>query len=471
MAALTLTYDDVFSRVLLSATSLASYANVALFEVSTDNVHWTTVRGGSAVPVTTGAASVYDYEFSPGALNYYRVSAVDTSEPSFVASSTAVTAVNASVTPSLPAGWAEGDLFVIWASIRNSGAGSIVVPAGWVAMLQVDNIALLGRRATASETAPTVTVSGGVTGADVIAQMACFRNAERTPAATMYQKNPTAQNIAYPPMAGVETNWGAALYLGWKQTPWTVPGVATISGATEIGEAVSTAGTGAGMVWDYQLMSTPVATSSGSFVVSSGTTAISYGATVALRSADFVTRTVNTIVPNMSQVWFKFPSAPYLNRTVTLIDWEQIQRTTRVGFYTIVMKRTTIAATDTHVPRTVTISLFAYSDAEIAAIDLVLSIGQILLLHIPSNVALKSMYAGIGTYDFVRPAHLSHRGTFSIPLTEVSQPDLSIVGNLVTWATLITDYSTWQAVLDANATWSAVLALTGTPADALVGIT
>ncbi|MGH3986926.1 MAG: hypothetical protein ACRDTZ_06365 [Pseudonocardiaceae bacterium] len=468
MAALTLTYDDLTSRVLLAATSLPATADVAGFETSIDNIHWTTVRGGDAVTVASGAASVYDYEFAPGQLNYYRVSAVDLALPSFVAAGTAATANNGSVAPGLPAGITEGDLLVIWAAIRNSGTGSITVPAGWTAMLRADNIALLGRRATSSESAPTVNISGGAAGADVIGQMAAYRNAELTPVATAVQLNPSGQNIDYPALAAVDATWGAALILGWKQDDWT--SVAALAGATEIGETVSTAGNDAGMVWDHILMSTPAAVGSGAFVVTGGASAISYGASVVLRSADYVTQATNTITPAMTECWLKFPSAPYLNRTVTLTDWHEIRRTSRMGFYTVVAKIDAIASTDTSVPRTVTINLFAHSDAEVAAIDLVLSVGHIMLFHIPSNVALKSLYAGTGTVEFRRPSHLSHRGTYTIPLTEVSQPDLAVVGNLVTWATLITRYTSWQDVINANATWSDVLALTGSPEDALVGL-
>lgn len=468
MAALTLTYDDIAGRVLLSAVSLPSTADVALFEVSTDNIHWTGVRGGDAVEISSNAASVYDYEFSPGVINYYRVSAVDLALPSFVAAGTAATADNASVSPALPAGWAEGDLLVTWAAIRNSGTGSITVPAGWSAMLRTDNIALLGRRATSSESAPTVNISGGAAGADVIAQMAAWRNAELTPVATAYQLNPSAQDVNFPALSSVNTTWGAGLVLGWKQDDWT--SVATLGGFTETGETVSIAGNDAGLVWDHLAMTSPVAVSSGAFVVTGGVSAISYGASVVLRSADYVVQASNTITPNMTKCWLKFPAAPYLNRTVTLTDWFEIKRVSRMGFHTIVAKHDVIASTDTSVPRTVTVNLFAFDDDEIAAIDLVLSLGQIMLLHTPSNVALRSFYCGLGTTEFVRPAHLSHRGTYSIPLTEVSMPDLSIVGSTVTWATLITRYSTWADVINANATWTAVLALTGDPADALVGL-
>jgi hypothetical protein len=468
MAALTLTYDDSFSRVLCTATSLPSTADVALFEQSTDQIHWTTVRGGSAVLIASNTASLYDYEFSPNALNYYRVSAVDTGAPTFVASSTAVTAVNAAVTPTVPAGYAEGDLLVIFAAVRNSGAGAIVTPAGWTVMFSVDNIALLGRRATASESAPTVTITGGVAGADVMAQMACWRNVELVPAASGYQLNPSAANINYPLLSAFQSSWDLALFLGWRQDDWT--SVATITGAVEIGEPVATAGNDMGMVWDYQLLATAAPLAGGAFVVTGGTSQISYGAAVALRSADYVTRTNATITPGMTQVWLKFVQAPYLNRSVLLIGWDELERTSRVGFFTIVQQHNAIAATDTHVPRKVTIRLFTQDDTETAAVDLVLSLGTVVLLHIPANVSLKSMYAGLGTYTNIKPAHLSHRATFTIPLTEVVRPSLAITGNLVTWATLLTNYGTWADVLAANATWTSVLALTGTPADALVGL-
>lgn len=56
--------DDVVFRPLT--------ANV---ERSTDQIRWTTVRGGKSVPVVAGAFKVDDYEFTPGVLNYYRVRA------------------------------------------------------------------------------------------------------------------------------------------------------------------------------------------------------------------------------------------------------------------------------------------------------------------------------------------------------------------------------------------------------------
>lgn len=62
--ALTATYDTVLSRIRLSATLLGASATYAVFERSSDSgVSWTTLRGGTAVTVTSQNASCDDYEF------------------------------------------------------------------------------------------------------------------------------------------------------------------------------------------------------------------------------------------------------------------------------------------------------------------------------------------------------------------------------------------------------------------------
>lgn len=61
---LTATYDSVLSRIRLSATLLGASATYAVFDRSADaGITWTTLRGGSAVTVTSQNASLDDYEF------------------------------------------------------------------------------------------------------------------------------------------------------------------------------------------------------------------------------------------------------------------------------------------------------------------------------------------------------------------------------------------------------------------------
>lgn len=73
--ALTGTFDPILSRVRLAAGALDD-GSVALFERSRNGVYWTTVRGGAAVSITgADTAALDDYEFVPGAVNHYRVTA------------------------------------------------------------------------------------------------------------------------------------------------------------------------------------------------------------------------------------------------------------------------------------------------------------------------------------------------------------------------------------------------------------
>jgi hypothetical protein len=70
--ALTLTYDGTLSRVRISATGMDVFTLVKV-ERSTDQIRWTTVRGGAAVTVAGGTFRLDDYEFTPNVLNYYRI--------------------------------------------------------------------------------------------------------------------------------------------------------------------------------------------------------------------------------------------------------------------------------------------------------------------------------------------------------------------------------------------------------------
>jgi hypothetical protein len=69
------TFDSVVSRVRLAGTALDD-AGTALFERSKNGLKWYPVRGGMEVPVSVSdTANLDDYEFVPGAVNHYRVTA------------------------------------------------------------------------------------------------------------------------------------------------------------------------------------------------------------------------------------------------------------------------------------------------------------------------------------------------------------------------------------------------------------
>ena len=69
---LTLVYDSTLSRVRITATGMEVFT-LATVERSTDQITWTTVRGGEALSVAAGTLKLDDYEFAPNVTNYYRV--------------------------------------------------------------------------------------------------------------------------------------------------------------------------------------------------------------------------------------------------------------------------------------------------------------------------------------------------------------------------------------------------------------
>lgn len=275
--------SGVLGRVDTEGSKLSSALNssATTFEVTTTvEPLWTTDDAEFAqndFVITVGGEDILVTDIAASTITY-------------VAAGTVSHGNNASVTPGVPAGYASGDLLLIFAAIRNSGTGSVNVPSGWTRMsgfLATDNCAILGKIATSSESSPTVTFSGGVANADTSAQMIALRGrfAPITDLSPVQRGasclNDSAQNITYPGMT-VEQDNSVVIYLGWKQDDWT--SVATISGATEIGEPSTTTGNDQGIVWDYVIQTTAAHIASGVFTVTGGAGAISRGAVIVVRA-------------------------------------------------------------------------------------------------------------------------------------------------------------------------------------------
>jgi hypothetical protein len=241
---------------------------------------WTTDAGEMPIPIITS-----------GQVN--SVTAISNVSPSFVAAGTAAHAVNASVTPSMPAGVQAGDLLLVFAAIRNSGTGSPNTPTGYTLLrnltgdpAQPRNAAVYAKVHTGTESAPTVTFTGGAANVDTSAPMAAFRGVGITVHASAAQLNSSAQDIAYPAMDVSRDNC-LILYAGWKQDDWT----SVASPGTEIGEPDTTTGDDQGIVWAYTIQTTAAAIASGSFTVTGGAAATSRSAVIAL-TTDVQTMTV-----------------------------------------------------------------------------------------------------------------------------------------------------------------------------------
>lgn len=192
---------------------------------------------------------------------------------------------NVNVTPGLPSGITPGDLLVMQVSIRNSGTGTPTAPAGWRTFVDASNMRVFGKVAAANETAPTVTFSGGASGADTLAQVFAVRahdpDISTVLTASAAQLNGSAQNINT--IALVVPNAGSmVMRFAWKQDDWTT--ISTPGGYTLAGSVMSTAGSDAAQAAYYRILDVDNASlPAGSHTVTGGAAAISRSAAISLR--------------------------------------------------------------------------------------------------------------------------------------------------------------------------------------------
>lgn len=189
---------------------------------------------------------------------------------------------NASVTPTMPT-VAAGDLILINVYVR--GGGQPAAPAGYSTAFNVQYTtttistqAVFYKIAAGGEGNPTVTVSFGDAGDDVIASIVVVTGAD--PATPIVQvgatsPNGSAANIGAITGITVQNN-NAVVFVGGRRDDWTSVGTLSASGGftyTEIDDtSVSTVGFDAGMVWDYSINTSGSAAATGNktFTVTGG---------------------------------------------------------------------------------------------------------------------------------------------------------------------------------------------------------
>lgn len=233
------------------------------------------------------------------------VTAINADAVSFVGVGTGASGSNASVTPGLPAGVTVGDLVLIFASIRNSGTGTVNTPTNWTSLAAMSNAKVVARIYDGVWTMPTITFAGGAANEDTLAQSCAFRGVSHLPFIPRNSAilNASAQNIGTPGLIGGPSSLSLdarlIIWLGWKQDDWTSVATLNHPGAIEINERTSGLGLDASQVWDYKILTNPDEDiPARTFVVSGGAAAVSRGAVVSFGSGQrlTVTRSVNGVV-------------------------------------------------------------------------------------------------------------------------------------------------------------------------------
>ncbi len=180
-----------------------------------------------------------------------------------------------------------------------------------------------------------------------------------------------------------------------------------------------------------------------------------------------------TITPAVSTVWIKSVARPFLNRTVTVVDFSAIGTPARGGILEVAGRRLPVAITEVRGSRNFELVLRAADTEEAEALELFLSFGDVILLQPPADCIVPgAMFAWVGDVSFTRIGkHDSRVQYFRLPLTEVAAPDAGIIGYTITWSGVVAAWATWGDLLaDPEVpTWAALLQYVSAPEDEVVG--
>jgi hypothetical protein len=460
------TYMPDLSRVRIAMSGLDTAADYALVERSVDGITWVTVRGGEQVTLSAGSGVLDDYEFVPGVVNTYRVTAVDATAQQWIDTAGPVSGNNAGLSPASPGPTLVGDTLVMLASIRGTSA-TVTQPSGWITIVDLGNVKVFARyAAVAGSQVYPVAFSGGAAGDDTIAQIALFRNTSISPSGTPATlSNASQQNLPWPAASPLAAGT-IGIVVGWKQDDWTPPAVPSDAWDSGLGDTAVTAGNDAGQVWWRRTKTTAATQPAGSWTITGGAAAVSKSAMFFLPPKPFTNQESTTITPTIDKVWLKNPARPFMNTALDVpVGLLDIEREARAGVFPVVGRSLPVAVTDQRLGKEYTIGAQVASDAERDRLDAILSAGDVVFLQIPpGDIRLKSMFAVIG-----RSNYDDESGVQWMPLSQCAAPPVSVAGATSTWQTVISTYATCADLIAAKPTCADVLDIVGDPSDIITG--
>jgi len=176
--------------------------------------------------------------------------------------------------------------------------------------------------------------------------------------------------------------------------------------------------------------------------------------TTAEETAPAAQTVVRTVPDTLDQVWLKFIMAPSLNRRVSLTGWSDGSRKARNALFSVKGRPDPIVVTDVHSSTGLSVELLTHTMAEARELESALTAGYPAFLHVPTNVPLDSMYVSVGDITWRKwGTRESPRRIYTVPLTEVAAPPLTVVGPGVTWSSLAAAHASWPELVEAFPTW------------------
>lgn len=179
---------------------------------------------------------------------------------------------------------------------------------------------------------------------------------------------------------------------------------------------------------------------------------------------------LNTAVDITAAAWLKIPGYPSLNKKINPVGLGETAREGRGEIIPIIASTRPAAAIDTMSGQTTSITIPTETWAEYKALDTLLKVGGVVLLHSDEeDLGIPTMYAMVSRMRvrLTKKAH-SPKRLIDIELTEVATPHYAYAGAVGTWQSVLNQYATWQDVLNAYPTWLDLAQIVGGPADVVV---
>lgn len=175
-----------------------------------------------------------------------------------------------------------------------------------------------------------------------------------------------------------------------------------------------------------------------------------------------------SVLPEITEVWLKSISRPWLNKTVEVVDFSDITRRARAGVFDVIGRSMPVAVNDVRGGREFTLTLYTATDAEYRDLDIFTASGDPIFIQVPAGSRVPAGYFTVSDVQSARLTQHSGKRVFELPLIECAAPGPAIVGASVTWLTVLNSYASWSEVLAAHATWADMLELIGDPTEVIV---
>lgn len=460
---LTLTYDNTLSRVRATVTGLTDDVVVRV-ERSTNQVTWTTVRGGTALTPTGGTVTLDDYEFAADVTNYYRIRGA--------------TIFDDYARTVAAGGWGtstSGHAYTVDGTASQysvgSGVGSMSVNAlntSFRAHLapSLSDVDVLVK---ASE---PVTPTGNYIRLETVVRRVDANNYYAFRAHVQTANNIDVQLIRV--LAGVESTLTSAAS-GVTRVPGSALWLRTEMLGTTLRARIWVDGTTEPAAW--QVTTTDASHTAGTINLATlfppgntNTLPVVITWDDLLVAVPEVTIFSASITPTLDSAWLKNIGRPFLNRPVTVVMQpdQTVTRQPRDGVFDIVGRSFPVVVTDLRTSRSWTMQVRTDTRADADTLDLVLSTGDPMFVHLPAGCQVRGGYVRIGATSQQWHPLRPEEATFTLPLTECAAPAATVLPAVGTWATVLANYADWSAVLLAHPTWADLLELVGSPSDTIV---